>query len=92
MCRLGVLGPVTHVCLPGQSLTGRLGVLHLFADLVTEDLVPVDLSACDRQLAPQGLEGGLRHGLVVVADGDLRHRAEETPLTEAQDRTVHGPR
>ena len=29
----------------------QLGVLHLLADLVAEDLVPVDLGACDWQLA-----------------------------------------
>lgn len=50
----------------------QLSILHLLANFVTQDLIPVDLSACDRQLAPQGLKGGVRHGLVVLTDCSLR--------------------
>lgn len=46
-------------------------VVHLLADLVAEDLVPVDLGAGDRQLSAQGFESGVRHGLVVLTDGRL---------------------
>lgn len=49
-----------------------LGILHLLANFVTQDLIPVDLSACDRQLATQGLKGGVRHGLVVLTDCSLK--------------------
>lgn len=48
-----------------------LGVLHLFADLVAENLVPVDLGAGDGELPAQGFEGRVRHRLVVLADGRL---------------------
>lgn len=55
---------------PNHNL--KLGcVLHLLANFVGENLVPVDLGARDGQLAPQGLEGGVRHGLVALADGGL---------------------
>lgn len=36
-----------------------LSVLHLFADLVAEDLVPVDLGASDGQLSAESFEGGV---------------------------------
>lgn len=49
-----------------------LGILHLLANFVTQDLIPVDLSACDRQLTTQGLKSGVRHGLVVLTDCSLR--------------------
>lgn len=48
-----------------------LGILHLLANFVTQDLIPVNFSACDRQLATQGLEGGVRHSLVVLTDSSL---------------------
>jgi len=48
-----------------------LSVLHLFADLVAEDLVPVDLSASDGQLSAESFEGGVRHCLVVLTDSRL---------------------
>jgi len=56
---------------PASHLLCPLSVLHLLANLVAEDLVPVDLGACDGQLATQGLEGGVRHCLVVLTDGSL---------------------
>ncbi len=52
---------------PGRFLS----VLHLFADLVAEDLVPVDLGASDGQLSAESFEGGVWHCLVVLADGRL---------------------
>lgn len=45
--------------------------LELPPDGVADDLVPVDLRPGDWQLPPQGLEGGVRHGLVVLRDGAL---------------------
>lgn len=51
-----------------------LSVLHLFANLVTEDLVPVDLGAGDRELSAQGFERGVGHGLIVLADGHLKNK------------------
>ena len=68
------LPPFLHLSVRTVTLgagQGSLGVLHLLADLVAEDLVPVDLGACDWQLASQGLEGGVGHGLVVLTDGRL---------------------
>ena len=67
-------------CVVAQEIVPSLGpepafialsVLHLLADLVAQNLVPVDLGACDRQLAAQGLEGGVRHGLVILTDRGL---------------------
>lgn len=48
-----------------------LRVVHLLADLVAEDLVPVDLGAGDGELSAQGFERGVRHGLIVLTDGNL---------------------
>lgn len=39
--------------------------LQLFADAVRHDFAPVDFRACDRQLATQRFERGIRHVLVV---------------------------
>ena len=41
------------------------------ADILEEDLIPVNLCPCDGELATQGLEGGLTHGFVVVVEGTL---------------------
>lgn len=60
-----------------------LGVVHLFANFVTQDFIPVDLGACNRQLATQGLKGRVRHCLVVLIDCSLgakkRKRKKENP-------------
>lgn len=45
--------------------------MHLLANLVAEDLVPVDLGAGDGELSAQGFERGVRHGLIVLTDGNL---------------------
>ena len=46
-------------------------LLKLLAHAVRHNFAPVYLGARDGQLPPQGLEGGLAHGLVVLADGRL---------------------
>lgn len=51
-----------------------LSVLHLLADLIAEDLVPVNLGAGDRELSAQSFERGVRHGLVVLTDGHLKDK------------------
>lgn len=48
-----------------------LGILHLFADLVAENFVPVDLGASNRELPAQSFKGRVRHRLVVLTDGRL---------------------
>lgn len=55
----------------GFSVLFVLSVLHLLADLVAQDLVPVDLGARHGKLAAQGFESGVRHGLVILVDGSL---------------------
>ena len=64
-------GPGECPSLGPEPAFTALSVLHLLADLVAQDLVPVDFGARDRQLAAQGLEGGVRHGLVILADRGL---------------------
>lgn len=41
------------------------------ADILEQNLIPVNLCPCDRELATQGLEGRLTHGLVVVVESTL---------------------
>lgn len=55
-----------------------LGILHLFADLVAENLVPIDLGASDGELPAQSFEGRVRHRLVVLADSRLWWKVETT--------------
>lgn len=69
-----IVGPAEHASLWSVPDI-PLGILHFLSNFVTQDFIPVDLGACDRKLATQSLEGGVRHGLVVLADGRLRERS-----------------
>lgn len=41
------------------------------ADILEKNLIPVNLCPCNGELAAQGFEGRLTHGLVVVVESTL---------------------
>ena len=51
-----------------ESYIQPLSILHFFANLVAEYLVPVDFGAGNRKLPAQGFECGVWHCLIVFAN------------------------
>jgi len=68
-----------------------LSLPDLLPNLISEDFVPIDLGASDRQLAPQSFKCRRRHRVVVVADGVLRKRGEVRKKRKHQLQTMRVP-
>lgn len=46
-------------------------LFEFFANRIGDNFVPIDLGSRDGELSTECFEGGLRHGLVVLANGRL---------------------